>query len=49
VERCPTWPPGTADAKPDNPGWFLIATDADGDGVEETSTVVSFTDIFRGL
>ena len=35
-----------ADARPSAIGSFLIAIDANGDGVEESSTVVSYFDIF---
>lgn len=38
-----------ADARPGNPGAFLIATDANGDGVEEAGATVSFLDIFSLL
>lgn len=35
-----------ADARPTDQGSFLIAIDADGNGIEEASTVVSFLNIF---
>jgi len=38
-----------ADAKPANPGWFLVATDANGDGSEEASSTISFADFFNAL
>jgi hypothetical protein len=38
-----------ADAKPVNPGWFLLGIDADGNGAEEASSMVSFLNFFDAL
>lgn len=37
------------DAGTTNPGWFLIATDKNGDGVEENTSTISYRDIFNNL
>lgn len=37
------------DARPASVGWYLIATDADGDGVEESSTTLSYLTVFDAL
>lgn len=36
-------------AKPDNSGWYRLATDADGDGVEEAIETISFFNFFNAL
>jgi len=38
-----------ADAKPESPGWYLVTTDADGDGVEEARATISYRDLFNAI